>query len=173
MTPTDLTATSPEPDQRTERVRRLLGALYREEARAAAYRAFRRRATEEPLQKMLDTYLQVETRFIGVLERHLAELGVGRPGRRGILRRALRGLGGVIGVAIAWRGNGAILRAREGGRMERGPALRKGDRLAGLVTAGALEPRRPSLRPAVPGEPLGRGGGSRSPAEGAAPARGS
>jgi hypothetical protein len=110
MTPTDLTVTSPEPDQRTERIRRLLGALYREEARAAAYRAFRRSATEEPLQKMLDTYLQVETRFIGILERHLAELGVGRPGRVGILRRVLRGLGGATGAAIAWRGSAAILR---------------------------------------------------------------
>ena len=110
MTPPDPTVMPPELDQRAERVRRLLGALYREEARAAAYRAFRRRATEEPLRKMLDTYLQVEARFIGILERHLAELGVGRPGRVGPLRRVLRGLGALLGAAVAWRGNAAILR---------------------------------------------------------------
>jgi hypothetical protein len=93
-----------------ERVRRLLRFLYREEVRAAAYRAYRRRARHVPLKGMLATFGEVEERLLLRIEGHLAALGVGRPGRRGPLRRAMAMVGSLLAGVTALGGDAAILR---------------------------------------------------------------
>ncbi len=92
-----------------ERTRRLLGAVYREEFRSAAYRAYHRRAREEKLRKMLGTFLQAQARMIGLLEGHLRDLGVQRAGR-GALRSTIGVLGSAVGTLTSLRGADAILR---------------------------------------------------------------
>jgi len=92
-----------------ERTRRLLGAVYREEFRSAAYRAYRRRAEEEHLRKMLGTFLDAQARMIGLLEGHLQDLGVSRSGR-GVLRRVIGILGSSVGTLTSLRGADAVLR---------------------------------------------------------------
>jgi hypothetical protein len=92
-----------------ERTRRLLGALYREEFRSAAYRAYHRRAREEKLRKMLGTFLQAQERMIGLLEGHLRDLGVQRAGR-GPLRSLIGVAGSAAGRLTSLRGADAILR---------------------------------------------------------------
>ena len=92
-----------------ERTRRLLGAVYREEFRSAAYRAYQRRAREEHLRKMLGTFLQAQERMIDLLEGHLRDLGVQRAGR-GALRRIIGALGSSVGTLTSLRGADAVLR---------------------------------------------------------------
>jgi hypothetical protein len=94
--------------QSQERTRRLLGALYREEFRSAAYRAYHRRAEGEDLRRMLDKFLQAQARMVGLLEGHLRELGAQRSGR-GPLRRAMGALGMLTGTLTSLRGVDAIL----------------------------------------------------------------
>ena len=53
--------------------------------------------------------LPFEGRVVSRIEEHLAELGVGRPGRRGILRHALGWLGKAVGGVTALGGESAIL----------------------------------------------------------------
>ena len=93
-----------------QRVRRLLRLLYREDLRAAAYRAYRRRARHAHHRKLLITFGQVEGRVIGLLEGHLAALGYGRPGRPGLLRRLMASLGTTLGTVTALGGERAMLR---------------------------------------------------------------
>lgn len=90
------------------RARRLLRLLYREDVRLAAYRAYLRRARHRHLRKLLATFLQVETRLIGLLEGHLGALGV--TPRAGMVRRWLGVLGGFLGRITSRRGDAAILR---------------------------------------------------------------
>ncbi len=92
-----------------ERTRRLLGAVYREEFRSAAYRAYHRRAREEHLRKMLGTFLDAQARMIGLLEGHLRDLGLERAGR-GALRRIIGALGSSVGTLTSLRGADAVLR---------------------------------------------------------------
>ncbi len=99
----------PTPTHIRERARRLLGAVYREEFRSAAYRAYHRRAREEHLRKMLGTFLQAQARMIGLLEGHLRDLGVQRAGR-GALRSIVGRLGSTVGTLTSLRGAEAILR---------------------------------------------------------------
>jgi hypothetical protein len=93
-----------------ERIRRLLRLLYREDLRIGAYRIYRRRAHHPHLRKLLSTFLQVEGRVIVRLEDHLADLGLGRPGRRGPVRRFLSGVGGLLGRMTAVGGEAGMLR---------------------------------------------------------------
>ena len=92
-----------------ERARRLLGAVYREEFRSAAYRAYHRRAREEKLRKMLGTFLEAQARMIGLLEGHLRDLGIQHAGR-GALRSIIGVLGSAVGTLTSLRGADAILR---------------------------------------------------------------
>ncbi len=92
-----------------ERTRRLLGAVYREAFRSAAYRAYHRRAREEKLRKMLGTFLEAQARMIGLLEGHLQDLGVQRAGR-GALRSIVGVVGSAVGTLTSLRGADAILR---------------------------------------------------------------
>lgn len=98
----------PAPTRVRERTRRLLGALYREEFRSAAYRAYYRRAREEHLRKMLGTFLDAQARMIGLLQGHLQDLGVQRAGR-GVLLRVIRVVGSWVGTLTSLRGKDAIL----------------------------------------------------------------
>ena len=99
-----------DPDLSRERIRRLLRALYQEEVRTGAYRAYRRRSRNAGLRSMLDTFLRVEARAVSLLAGHLAALGVGRPGQRGPIRRGLALLGAVLAGITARGGDPAILR---------------------------------------------------------------
>ncbi len=92
-----------------ERTRRLLGAVYREEFRSAAYRAYHRRAREEQLRNMLGTFLDAQARMIGLLEGHLRDLGLRRAGR-GALRSILGALGSAVGTLTSLCGADAVLR---------------------------------------------------------------
>ena len=93
-----------------QRIRWLLRALYREELRAGAYRVYRRRAGSGPVGTMLGTFLKVEARMIAAVEGHLMVLGVGQPGRRGLLRHAMAGLGAALAGLTGLGGPRAILR---------------------------------------------------------------
>lgn len=93
-----------------ERVRRLMGALYREEFRASEYQVYRRRAGSDDLRGMLESFLQVEDRVIRLIEGHLLLLGAGVPGEAGTFRRLMRTLGRWSGGVTALRGTEAMLR---------------------------------------------------------------
>ena len=93
-----------------ERVERLMRALYREELRTAAYRAYRRRVKAVPVRTMLTTFLRVQERVVRLLEEHLLELGVGTPGRRGPLRRLTAATGAFLATVASVGGDLAILR---------------------------------------------------------------
>ena len=92
-----------------ERTRRLLKALYREEFRSAAYAVYRRRVRQEPLRKMLGTFLEAQARMVGLLEGHLVDLGALRPGSLGVWRRMVRLLGRVAAFLTALGGSRAIM----------------------------------------------------------------
>lgn len=99
----------PAPSHMRERTSRLLGALYREQFRSSAYRAYHRRARQEKLRRMLGTFLEAQARMIGLLEGHLRDLGVERAGR-GALRSIIGVAGAAAGTLTSLRGADAILR---------------------------------------------------------------
>ncbi len=95
---------------RSERIRRLLQAVYREELRTAAYRVYRRRARDDSVGTMLDTFLRVEERVLSRLEGHLVDLDACRPGRPGLLRRGMGWLGATLARLTVLGGDPSILR---------------------------------------------------------------